>query len=172
VDVLSGHQFFETFLFRLTRAVGNVGENAHEHLSGGGRDGELDAHFVDVLAGDGIGDEVEVDLFEEGGGPDGAVKGMGILGGFEGHFHEFLYLVGPCCREGKVVWESGEGYGEEDGWERCFRCQTQEHRASCSCSVAVVVVVCKPGSGCDEPKGQMRGVGAGAGAGGNKKKLT
>lgn len=89
---------------------------------------------VDIDAGDGIGDEVKVDLIEESGGPDGAVKGMGIWGGVERHFHELFYLMGPCCREGKVVWENGEGDGEEDGWEWCFRCQTQEHRVSCSCN--------------------------------------
>lgn len=93
-------------------------------MSAGGRDGELDAGTVDIDAGDGIGDEVKVDLIEEGGGPDGAVKGMGVWGGVERHFHELRYLVGPCCREGKVVWESGEGYGEENGWEWCFWCQT------------------------------------------------
>ena len=140
MDVLSGGRFFETFPFSLSRAVCHIGENAHKHASAGRRDGELDADVVDVDAGDGIGYEVEVDLIEKGSGPDGAVKRMRVWGGVEGHFHEFLHLVGPCCREGKVVWESGEGYGEEDGWEWCFWCQTQEHRASCSCSCSVISV--------------------------------
>ncbi len=108
----SGHRLFKTFPFGLTRAVRHVAENAHKHLSAGGRDGELDKDAVDIDAGDGIGDEVKVDLIEKGGGPDRAVKGMGVWGGVERHFHELFYLVGPCCREGKVVWESGERYGE------------------------------------------------------------
>jgi hypothetical protein len=120
-------RLFETLPFSLARAVRHIAENAQKHLSTRRRDGELDADAVDVDTSDGIGDEVEVDLIEEGGGPDGAVECMGVGGGVEGHFHEFLYLVSPCCGEGKVVWESGEGYGEEDGWEWCFWCQTQEH---------------------------------------------
>ena len=128
MDGRGGHRLFETLLFSLGRAVGDVGENAHKHLSARGGNGELAADAVDVNAGDGIGDEVEVYLIEEGGGPDGAVKGMGVCRGVDGHLHEFLYLVGPCCGEGKVSWERREGYREEDGWERCFWCQTQEHR--------------------------------------------
>jgi len=156
MNVPSGHGFFETFPFSLGRAVGDVGENAHKHLSAGGRDGELDSDVVDVDGGDGIGDEVEVDLIEKGGGPDGAVEDMGVFGGVEVHFHEFFYLMSPCCRKWEIDWESWEGYGEEDGWERCFRCQTQDHRVRCSCraDAIVVVVVCRPGSGRDERSGE------------------
>ena len=78
MDDGSGHQLFETFPFGLSRAVRHVGENAQKHLFAGGRDGELDVDAVDIDAGDGTGDEVKVDLIEEGGGPDGAVQGMGV----------------------------------------------------------------------------------------------
>ena len=92
-----------------------------------GRDGKLDAETIHVDAGDRIREEIEIDLIEQRGGPDRAVERMGVWRRVDGHLDEFLDLVSPCCREGEVCRESGEGEGEEDGWERGFWCQTQEH---------------------------------------------
>jgi len=127
VDIRGRHRVCNTLLFCLDRAIRHVAQHAHKHLFARGRDGKFDPNTINVDAGDGIGEKVEVNLIEESGGPDRAVEHMGVWRGVNGHLDQFLDLVSPCCGEGKVCWESGEGEGEEDGWERCFWCQTQEH---------------------------------------------
>ena len=125
--VWRGHRVCNSLLFCLGRAVRHIGQNAEKHLLALGRDGKFDADGIKIDAGDRIGDEVEVDLIKQRGRPDRAVESMGIRRRVEGHVEEFPDLVGPCCRKGKVIRESGEREGEDDCWERRFRCQTQEH---------------------------------------------
>jgi hypothetical protein len=69
--------------------VGDVNEHA----------GKVDADAVGEAARDSGGYEVERDAVEEGGRPEGAIEGAGVLGRGEGHFKEFLQLVRPRGRE-------------------------------------------------------------------------